>query len=104
MGKLPSNSVMKRPHQEHDPTRTKRVRSFLSDGFNDYIAARVLFLAQLPQQGAILSSTAIEKCFKAVLAFRGNESHGHLKNAHWNAIQNFDKEVFGDLDRDFIEL
>jgi hypothetical protein len=95
---------MKKPHKERDPARTKKVLAFLSDGFDDYIAARVLFLAQLPQQAAILSSTAIEKCFKAILAFRGNESHGHLKTAHWNAVQNFDKEVFGDLDREFIEL
>jgi hypothetical protein len=82
----------------------KKVRSFLSDAFNDYIAARVLLLSRLPQQGAVLSSTAIEKYFKVILAFRGNESHGHLKSAHWKAVKNFDPRLFADLDLDFLEL
>lgn len=84
--------------------RINRVQSFISDGIYDYIGSRVLFLAYLPQQAAILSSTAIEKLFKALLAFNGNESHGHLKMAHWNAVKNFDKELFGLLSKDFIEL
>ncbi len=58
----------------------------------------------LPKQASILSSTAIEKCFKAVLAFRGNESRGHFKSAHWNAVQNFDPELFNRLDTDFLKL
>jgi hypothetical protein len=82
----------------------KKVRSFLNDAFNDYLAARVLLLAGLPQQGAVLSSTAIEKYFKAVLAFRGNVCHGHLKSAHWNGVKNFSPEVFSRLDLDFLEL
>jgi len=84
--------------------RAKKLKSFLADGFNDYIGARVLFLEQLPKQGAILSSTAIEKCFKAFLAFGGNESHGHLKTAHWKAMQNFDRALFSKLDLSFIKL
>jgi hypothetical protein len=87
-----------------DAGRAKKLRSFLADAFHDYIAARVLLRTQLPKQGAILASTAIEKCFKAILAFRGNESWGHLKAAHWNAVRNFDKELFAELDLDFIKL
>lgn len=86
------------------PELVKRVRSFLGDSLNDYLAARVLFLSGLPQQAAILSSTAIEKACKAILAFHGNESHGHLKKAHWNAVRNFDRELFGKLSEDFLAL
>ena len=95
---------MAKPWRQRDPEHTRKVRSFLRDAFSDYIAARVLFLAQLPQQGAILSSTAIEKSIKAMLAFRGNESRGHLKTAHWNALCDFDAGLSTALDRDFIEL
>ncbi|WP_394713798.1 hypothetical protein [uncultured Desulfuromonas sp.] len=80
------------------------IQSFLTDGIYDYIASRTLLLSYLPQQAAILSSTAIEKAFKAILAFNGNESHGHLKKAHWNAVKNFDKELFALLNKEFLEL
>lgn len=80
------------------------MRAFLSDAFADYIAARMLLLGALPKQAAILSSTALEKCFKAMLAFQGNESHGHLKKAHWNAVRNFDRALFAKLNPDFVEL
>ena len=67
------------------------------------MAARALFLADLPKQAAILSSTAIEKCAKSVLALRGNASPGHLKFAHWNALKN--ETRFGHLlNRDFVKL
>ena len=95
---------MNRPKQESNPARTKKVISFLRDGFNDYIASRVLLLNKLPQQAAILSSTAIEKCIKAMLAMRGHESHGHLKIAHWNYVSNFDRTLHDTLDREFIAL
>ncbi|MDN0084483.1 hypothetical protein QU487_17235 [Crenobacter sp. SG2305] len=51
-----------------------------------------------------MSSTAIEKCFKAVLAFHGNESHGHLNKSHWNAVKNYDKELYASLNPEFLEL
>ncbi len=84
--------------------RIHKVQSFLTDGIHDYIGSRTLFLSYLPQQAAILSSTAIEKVCKAILAFRGNESCGHLKIAHWNTVKNFDKELFGLLSNEFLEL
>lgn len=86
------------------PDRDQQVRDFLATGLNDYIAARVLFLAALPQQAAILSSTAIEKYFKAILAFRGNESRGHLNKAHWNGVKNFSPTIFQSLNEGFLEL
>jgi len=94
---------MPKPWKEREPSRTATVRAFLRDAFSDYIAARVLFLADLPQQGAVLSSTAIEKCVKALLAIRGNKCHGHLKSAHWNVLKN-DWDLGTLLDRDFVEL
>lgn len=95
---------MRRSRTVAKPERVKQVQSFLSDSMHDYIASRVLFMSQLPQQGAILSSTAIEKSFKAILAFQGNASHGHLKQAHWNGLKNFDADLFKQLDQGFLEL
>lgn len=95
---------MKLPKSTNEPDRIKKVKDFLNDCTHDYIAARVLFLSALPKQAAVLSSTAIEKCFKAVLAFNGNESHGHLKNSHWNAVENFDRNLFNSLNQEFLEL
>lgn len=95
---------MQRARTASKPERVKRVQSFIADSVADDIASRVLFLAQLPQQGAILSSTAIEKSLKAILAFQGNVSHGHLKQAHWNGVKNFDAQLFEQLNQEFLEL
>jgi hypothetical protein len=65
----------------------------LDIAYKDCLAARVLLNAHLLLQGAVLASTAIEKYFKAVLAFRGHQSHGHLKKAHINAAKNFDARL-----------
>lgn len=94
---------MPKPWKEREPKRVETARAFLRDAFSDYIAARVLFLAELPQQGAILSSTAIEKGVKAMLALRGNKSHGYLKSAHWNVLRT-GRDLGKLLDRDFVEL
>ncbi|UCV13332.1 hypothetical protein [Quatrionicoccus australiensis] len=82
----------------------RQVQIFISDSINDYVAARVLLLSGLLQQGAILGSTSIEKACKAILAFHGNESRGHLKKSHWNAVKNFDKNLWALLRSDFLEL
>lgn len=82
----------------------RQVQTFISDCINDYVAARVLLISGLLQQGAILGSTSIEKACKAILAFHGNESRGHLKKAHWNAVKNFDKSLWVQLKQDFLEL
>jgi HEPN domain-containing protein len=84
--------------------RTKKIMSFLRDSFNDYVAARVLFGARLPQQAAILSSTAVEKCVKAMLAVQGNECHGHLKTAHRKFLRNFNPKLYAELKDDFLVL
>jgi hypothetical protein len=80
------------------------MQGFLHDAYTDYVAARVLLLGGLLKQAAVLSSTAIEKCAKAVLAMRGNPvKRQHLKAAHWTALEK--EENFGDkLNRDFVEL
>lgn len=82
----------------------RRVIRFLDDGFNDYVAARVLLLNALLQQGAILASTAVEKYLKAMLATHGNESHGHLKKAQWSAVRNKYPDLFAKLNVSFLEL
>lgn len=61
-------------------------------------------LSGLLQQGAVLGSTSIEKACKAILAFHGNKSRGHLQKAHWNAVKNFDKNLWAQLKQDFLEL
>ncbi len=82
----------------------KGTADFLNIAYNDYLAARVLINNELLVQGAVLASTAIEKYFKAILAFRGNESIGHLKKAHFNAVKNFSPELWADLNEEFIQL
>jgi hypothetical protein len=82
----------------------RKVVDFMNDGFHDYIAARVLLNAGLLQQGAVLASTAIEKYFKAVMATRGMESHGHLKTAHWNSVRDLEPALFSQIDGDFLQL
>lgn len=92
------------PKRTSDPSRTNKILSFLRDSFNDYIAARVLFRAELPQQAAILSSTAVEKCIKAMLAVQGSKSHGHLQTAHRNFVRNFKPKLYSELKDDFLVL
>ena len=91
------------PKKETRPDRVRSTRWFLHDAFADYIAARVLILGGLLKQAAILSSTAIEKCAKAVLALRGNTSWGHFNIAHWNVLEN-ESRLAHLLDRDFVKL
>jgi len=89
--------------KESSPDRVKPTRWFLHDAYTDYVAARVLLLRGLLKQGVVLSSTAIEKCAKAVLALHGNTSRGHLNTAHFNVLRTDPK--FGNLlNPDFIKL
>jgi hypothetical protein len=69
--------------------------------FDDYLAARVLIRSQQLVQGAVLASTAVEKYCKAVLAFRGNVSQGHLKTAHWKCLKNFDPTLYATFNEEF---
>lgn len=85
-------------------SQAKKVIDFLNTGYDDYIASRVLLNAGLLSQGAILASTSIEKYIKAFLAIRGNESRGHLKQAHWNALKNYSERIYEQIDFDFLEL
>ncbi len=94
---------MAKPWRVTDPKRATATSWFLNDAFSDYIASRVLFLSQSPKQAALLCSTAIEKCVKALLAIKGNVSSGHLKRAHWNVLQN-DKDIRNVIAKEFFEL
>jgi hypothetical protein len=86
------------------PQHAERVIRFLCDGFNDYMAARVLLLSGLLEQGAVLASTAIEKYLKAMLATYGNECHGHLQKAHWSAVRNKYPDLFAQFNVNFLQL
>lgn len=95
---------MNRSKQLRRPEFGQKTADFLNIAYKDYLAARVLLNAHLPVQGAVLASTAVEKYFKAILAFRGNESQGHLKKAHFNAVKNFDPKLWAALSQEFVAL
>ncbi len=97
-------SPMSRSKQTSKTEFAKKTREFLNIAYKDYLASRVLINAHLPVQGAVLASTAIEKYFKAILSFRGNESRGHLKKAHFNAVKNFDTNLWGHFNKEFFML
>jgi hypothetical protein len=77
---------------------------FLNIAYKDYLGARVLLNAGLLPQGAVLASTAVEKYFKAILAFRGNESRGHLSKKHINSVVNYDNRLSVVLSEPFLLL
>jgi hypothetical protein len=79
----------------------RAISDFLWAAFDDYLASRVLIRSRLLIQGAVLASTAIEKYCKAVLAFRGNVSPGHLKTAHWKCLENFDPTLYATFNKEF---
>jgi hypothetical protein len=93
-----------RPKQLQRSEYGPKTAQFLDIAYKDYLASRVLLNSHLLVQGAVLASTAIEKYFKAVLAFRGNESHGHLKRAHINAAKNFDARLARILNDEYLTL
>jgi len=93
-----------RPKQLQRSEYGPATAQFLDVAYKDYLAARVLLNAHLLVQGAVLASTAVEKYFKAVLAFRGHQSHGHLKKAHINAAKNFDSRLASVLNDEFLTL
>jgi len=82
----------------------KKVMDFFSAGFSDYIAARVLLNEALLIQGTVLASTALEKYIKGIMAINGNESHGHLKKAHWISLKNYSQELYNRCNIEFLEL
>src|SRR5438270_1208637 len=92
-------------HRRSAPSAdTRSIAEFQGAAFDDYLAARILLLTRLPVQGAILACTAVEKYCKAVLAFRGNASRGHLKAAHWNCLRNFDPSLYKTFNLEFFAL
>lgn len=83
---------------------SKGFLAFLNDAYDDYIAARILFGSQLLKQGAILSSTCLEKLFKALISLKGPYPHGHLRKAHWNQFKNYNRKLYNRLNEDFLRL
>ena len=95
---------MSRVKKLGSPMFGPKVAEFLNIAYKDYLAARVLLNSGLLLQGSILASTAIEKYFKAILAFRGNEARGHLSRKHINAAKNYDKRLSVLLNDGFLIL
>lgn len=94
----------KKSRSTSDPNRTAAIIDFLSLGFKDYLAARVLLNSGLPLQGAVLASTAVEKHLKALLAIRGETSTRHLQKAHFNSLKNFLPHVYVKLNHSFFDF
>ena len=84
--------------------KIRKFLGYLTAGFDDYLASRVLLNNQLLTQGAILASTAIEKYIKALMVMYGNESHGHLKKSHWNAFKHHQPTIYKQVNEDFLKL
>jgi hypothetical protein len=95
---------MSRTKKLSKPEFGAKAVQFLGIAYKDYLGARSLLNAGLLLQGAVLASTAIEKYFKAILAFRGNESPGHLSKRHINAAKNYDKRLAAALNDSFLVL
>lgn len=95
---------MPKSKQMGNPIFGKKTAEFLDIAFKDYLAARVLINSGLLSQGAVLSSTAVEKYLKAILAFRGNEARGHLSEKHFRAAINFDARLASSINGEFISL
>jgi hypothetical protein len=87
-----------------DIERVGRAMSFMAVAYTDYISARTLLRSELPSQGAMMASTAIEKYIKAMLAAHGQQCSGHLKAAHWNSLINLSSRWAKEINRDFFDL
>ena len=87
-----------------DQKRVGQVSDFLTLGFRDYLAARVLLNTRLPLQGSALASTCVEKYFKAILAFHGNARRGHLCSSLVRAVANVDRGLMSSLSPSFLVL
>lgn len=81
-----------------------RLLGFLRNAYEDYLASRTLLNHNFILQGAILANTSIEKYFKAILTFKGdNLKHTHSIKGMIPSIKNFDFKLYNKLDKDFIE-
>lgn len=96
---------MKRCEAE-PPTSSRAWNSiqFLELAYDDYIAARTLFLGNMLPQACALAATCVEKYFKAIVAIRGNRCEGHLTKRLFKSIENYQPRLYGDLNMDFLEF
>lgn len=79
--------------------------SLLKNAYDDYLAARTLLNHNLILQGTILSTTSIEKFFKALLIYKGDTvKHSHSLKKLLPSIKSFDKTLYDKLDITFLEL
>lgn len=83
----------------------QRLLGFLRNAYDDYLSARTLLNHKLIVQGTILANTSIEKYFKAILTFKGDDvKHTHSIKSMLPSIKNFDPKLYNRLDIEFIEV
>jgi len=80
------------------------VVNFLSLAYDDYVAARALFLNNMLPQGCALAATSVEKYLKALIAIRGNSCHGHLSKRLFKNVENYQPNLWEDLNSDYLEF
>jgi HEPN domain-containing protein len=96
---------MKKPHKivERKLEDAHRLIGYLGSSFDDYIASRILFNNNMLLQACCLANTAIEKCFKAFVDFKGNT----IKSKHnleklLPSVKSFDSELYNKLNVEFL--
>ncbi len=83
----------------------KSLAGFLSSSFQDYISARILFNHNQLISAASLANTAIEKYFKAIIAFRGNRVKAkHDLEKLLPSIKSFSPEVYKEINVEFLKM
>jgi len=89
--------------KNNDKETVGMILSLLSNGYDDYLASRTLLNHNLILQGAILANTAIEKYFKSILIFAGNQiKYTHSIMKMLPQIKNFDVKLYNKLNIDFM--
>lgn len=84
--------------------RSQLVLQYLQLAFIDYVGARTLLRSQLPLQGAVLASTAVEKYFKAIAVVGGKQLCGHLGAKHVKQIKQYTPNLFEKLNPEFLKF
>jgi HEPN domain-containing protein len=90
--------------QENVTSRGLNVITFLRLAFDDYVAARTLFLNNMLPQACALAATSVEKHLKAILAVRGNRCPGHLTSRLFNSLENYQPELYRNLNIDYLKF
>lgn len=82
-----------------------KISSFLSTGYDDYLAARILINHDLLSQGTILANTSIEKFLKAILTIKGDKfKFTHKTTVLMEELIGFDDELYSKINKEYVNL